>query len=505
VVPAPGVAARPKVSLCLIVKNEEANLAECLGSAADLFEEVVVVDTGSTDRTKEVATRFGAKVFDFPWVDSFAAARNESLRHATGDWAFWLDADDRLDEDNRGRLRALFAGLKDENAAYVMQCLCLPDPQSGAATAVDHVRLFRNRPEHRWEFRVHEQILPSLRRSGADIRWADVVIHHAGYQDPALRARKLQRDLRLLNLENEEVPDHPFTLFNLGSVMQELGRPAEALPLLRRSLERSQPDDSIVRKLFALIAQGHRQLGQPGEALAACRAGRSYFAEDAELLFTEGMVRREQGDLAGAEACLVRLLSQREGAHFASIDAGIRGYKARFNLGTVYKEQGRPAEAEEQWRLALAERPELWPAWVELGDLYVAQGRWPELDRVLWELGASPRGAVEGSVLRARRQLALGEFAAAREALEAACAQEPQALWPRVLLSHALLQEGQDWATAERALRDVLALDGGHREARHNLALLLERQGRAEEAAQIRQGEQPVSEGQTPTPGDSSP
>lgn len=89
------------------------------------------------------AARFGAKVYDFAWVDSFAAARNESLRHATGDWAFWLDADDRLDADNRGRLRELFAGLRDENVAYVMKCLCLPDAQSGTCTLVDHVRLFR--------------------------------------------------------------------------------------------------------------------------------------------------------------------------------------------------------------------------------------------------------------------------------------------------------------------------------------------------------------------------
>src|SRR5262249_6489310 len=76
---------RPRLSLCMIVRDEEANLPDCLGSVADLVDEVVVVDTGSADRAQEVAARFGAKVVDFPWVDSFAAARNESLRHATGD------------------------------------------------------------------------------------------------------------------------------------------------------------------------------------------------------------------------------------------------------------------------------------------------------------------------------------------------------------------------------------------------------------------------------------
>src|SRR5205807_4207160 len=139
VAPSTAPGERQRVSLCLIVKNEEDNLPACLGSAADLVDEVVVVDTGSQDRTKEVAARFGAKVFDFPWVDDFAAARNESLRHATGDWAFWMDADDRLDADNRGKLRSLFAGLAEEDVGYVMQCLCLPDPVTQSATMVHHL------------------------------------------------------------------------------------------------------------------------------------------------------------------------------------------------------------------------------------------------------------------------------------------------------------------------------------------------------------------------------
>jgi glycosyltransferase involved in cell wall biosynthesis len=95
----------------LIAKNEEANLTACLQPVADLVNEIVVVDTGSTDRTRSLAASFGARVFEFPWVDDFSAARNESLRHATGQWIFWLDADDRVDETNRGELQALFGGL----------------------------------------------------------------------------------------------------------------------------------------------------------------------------------------------------------------------------------------------------------------------------------------------------------------------------------------------------------------------------------------------------------
>ena len=102
----PAVAGRPRVSLTMIVKNEEHNLPDCLASVRDLVDEAVVIDTGSTDRTREVAARFGCVVGEFPWIDHFAAARNAALERATGDYAFWMDADDRLDEANRTRLKA---------------------------------------------------------------------------------------------------------------------------------------------------------------------------------------------------------------------------------------------------------------------------------------------------------------------------------------------------------------------------------------------------------------
>src|SRR5260370_1596740 len=253
------------VSLALMVRNEEAALPGCLQSAADLVSEIIVIDTGSTDRTKEVAASFGAKVFDFPWCDDFAAARNECIRHATGEWIFWMDADERIDEVNRAKLRTLFESIKPRqeelshglhgihglesfsaasvssvaenfsggpltinhspltNTAYVMKCLCVEPGGAPGGTVVDHVRLFRNRPEHRWCYRVHEQILPALKTTGAEVRWTDIVIHHVGYQDAATTPRKLERNLRLLQLDHAEHPDQPYILFNLGWAHLALG------------------------------------------------------------------------------------------------------------------------------------------------------------------------------------------------------------------------------------------------------------------------------------------
>lgn len=471
-----------RVSLCMIVKNEEDNLAACLGSVADVVDEMILVDTGSTDGTKEIAARLGARVFDFPWQDSFSAARNESLRHASGDWIFWLDADDRLDDTNREKLRALLRGLRNENAAYSMKCLCLPDSAAGAATVVDHVRLFRNLPEIRWEYRVHEQILPAIRRAGGEVREADVTVQHTGYQDTAWRQAKDLRNLRLLELDHADDPDSPFTLFNLGWTYEEMKRPAEALPLLRRSLELSAPSDSIVRKLYSLIMECHRQLGEPQEALAACLQGRRYYPDDAQLLFQEALLRREQGDRAGAEQCLLRLINGEEAPHFASVVEGLRGHKARHNLAVIYQEQGRFREAEAQWLATVREQPNFTLAWLGLGELYLSLNRYSEAEQALSRLDELQATDFVGAVvLRARLHLARREFAPARRVLEERIGPDSSdpLLW--VVLSHVLLQDGTDLDAAERALRRIIELDENNVEARRNLTTLLQQRAAAAE------------------------
>ncbi len=176
----------------MIVRDEEKNLSHYLESVRGVFDEVVVVDTGSSDRTVEIAQEFGARVFQFTWIDDFAAARNEALAHATGVYAVWLDADDVVDPPEREKLQKLLAGLRpDQPAGYVVRCACDPSPDgSGGETVVDHVRLFPIRDNIRWTYRVHEQIMPALRRAGIPVRWTDLVVRHTGYVNLALRARK---------------------------------------------------------------------------------------------------------------------------------------------------------------------------------------------------------------------------------------------------------------------------------------------------------------------------
>ena len=276
----------------------------------------------------------------------------------------------------------MFADLKHENAAYLMQQLSATDDPHGSQVAVDHVRLFRRDQAVRWECRVHEQILLAIRRAGHNLRRTDVVISHAGYAAPGSSEQKLNRNLALLLRQDAERPDDPITLYQLGLVHQRLGRVALALPMLERSLKLVPPDYSIRPRLYAAIARAHESVGEIAEALAACRTGREEHPDIEELLFLEAAFLHAQGDLVGAEERLLRLLQTTSGQELALGDAGRRGYKARHLLAEVYRSQGKHVEAEAQWRQVVAEQPRFAPAWQGLGALYLAQARWAELEDV---------------------------------------------------------------------------------------------------------------------------
>jgi tetratricopeptide (TPR) repeat protein len=470
-----------RVSLTMIVKNEEQNLPACLASAADLFDEVIVVDTGSTDRTREVAAQFGARVFEFPWIDDFAAARNEALRHATGEWVVWLDADDRIDEANRQKLRSLFAGLRDEMAAYTFRCISHSSAETGAATEIEHFRLFRRHPQVRWEGRIHEQIWPSVERQGGVQRRSDVAIDHLGYHDPAERRRKLERDLRLLEQASAENPNDALALFHLGWTWHLLGNAQQALPVLGRFLQVADPALAVVRKAYILVVRSLRNLGDREQALRFTQAGLARYPGDTELNFHQGQMLKEKGDFAAAEACLLQLFSPSPGSQRAAIgdDPGLRGFKGRCALAEVYRDSGRLAEAEAQYRLALAEQPDFIVALICLSDVITSQGKWDDAEALASQVERRPGGALTAALLRARAHMFRKDYATARRIAESAIAQAPQAIWPREVLSHVLVLEGRDWIAAERALLDLLALQPNNPTALQNLAVARRALGRA--------------------------
>ncbi|MBP2116350.1 glycosyltransferase family 2 protein [Paenibacillus silagei] len=146
----------PTISLCMIVRNEENSLGRCLSSVADLVDEIVIVDTGSTDRTKEIAAGYGARLYDFEWIQDFAAARNYSFSHAACEYMMWLDADDVIEEIDRERFKALKASMASGYHAVSMTYVLSTDENGKAMYSFRRNRLFRRDCGFQWKGAVHE-------------------------------------------------------------------------------------------------------------------------------------------------------------------------------------------------------------------------------------------------------------------------------------------------------------------------------------------------------------
>ena len=277
-------------------------------------------------------------------------------------------------------------------------------PGSKAAVVVDQVRLFRRLPEARWGYRVHEQILPALRRTGVDLRRSDVVIQHAGHEDAGLRRRKLERDLRLLLDRERRAARRSVHPVQPGCALprdEPAGRgtaPVAAEPgtVAAPRFDRAQaacPDRGVPSGSCNGRARPSTHAGRGGSTIptmSSCSSSRPCSCASWAIA-------------AGAEATLLRLArGTSPAAGFANGDDGLRGYKARHNLAVIYEETGRAAEAEAQWRAAVAENPQFTPGWLRLGELYLKQRRWDDLEAAAQGLSACPAGAEKADALRAR-------------------------------------------------------------------------------------------------------
>lgn len=146
------------ISLCMIVKNEEDVLTRCLKSAVGLADEIIIVDTGSTDRTKEIALEFTDKVYDFDWIDDFAAARNFSFAFAGCEYCMWLDADDIFLEPDRDKFLRLKSTLSPETDVVMMKYNTGFDAEGNVTFSYFRERIVKNKPSMKWNGAVHEVI-----------------------------------------------------------------------------------------------------------------------------------------------------------------------------------------------------------------------------------------------------------------------------------------------------------------------------------------------------------
>lgn len=180
------------ISLCMIVKDEEDVLARCLESAADAADEIIIVDTGSADATKEIARRYTDKVYDFAWTDDFSAARNFSFSKAEMEYCMWLDADDVLADADRAALLDLKRTLDPAADVVMLRYHAAFDADGKPSLSYYRERIVRNSPEFRWAGAVHEAITPS-----GVVVYGDAAVSHRKLRpsDPARNLRIYEKQL----------------------------------------------------------------------------------------------------------------------------------------------------------------------------------------------------------------------------------------------------------------------------------------------------------------------
>jgi GT2 family glycosyltransferase/tetratricopeptide (TPR) repeat protein/2-polyprenyl-3-methyl-5-hydroxy-6-metoxy-1,4-benzoquinol methylase len=472
------------LGLCMIVRDNAKTIVPCLTSIRPHVDHMTVIDTGSLDETPRLCRELGAEVHYFTWCDDFSAARNESLRFGKGRWLFWMDSDDTISEENGRALRALALGRHDPRMmGYVVQVHCPGPDGTEDVTVVDHVKLFINRPDLRFEGRIHEQIIPAIRRAGGDVAWTDLFVTHSGYdRSPEGQERKKQRDFKLLRLELAERPDHPFTLFNLGMTHADVGEHAEAVGWLERCLAVSKPEESHLRKAYSLLIHSLTRADRADDAMRRCEEGLRLYPVDAELRFRKGVLLYESGRFSEAVAAYQDLLARDEERHFTSAPAGLRGFMTHQNLALAYEGLGRLTDAEAQWRAVVSDAPAYRPGWRGLGEVLLTAGRLDAAREAAHRLAGNGRLAPEGATLAAHVALRRGDAAAARRAMEDAVAHYPRDAqlrrdWSRLLFEYFSPLE------AEPHLQALLELEPDDAATWHNFGTLRLQQRRLTEAA----------------------
>jgi len=381
----------PRLSLCMIAKNEEQFLEDCLKSVQGVVDEIVLVDTGSTDRTVEIAQRYGAKVVHHPWRDDFSDARNVSLQHATGDWVLWLDADERLE---RGSGEGVRNAIRDPQfAAYLVEIINDIGEGQNTSTFVHRTcRLFRRLPITRFEGRIHEQVTPSLQRNGYEIAFLKGVrIRHLGYRHDIASARgKDERTIRMLREEVAKNPNDLFQRFNLGNAYYVAGRYADAARELDPIVDAIEPYADHAVMGYVLLANALFATGKHEQVLETHQRALRRGIDHPGLHFSDGYAYLSLRRYAEAAEAFQRAIAARDSDSFVGGDTSVSGFKAYYGLAQAYLGLERLEDSEAECRRALAENPNFAEARYLLAQLLFTRG---EKQTALQELERAYRDA----------------------------------------------------------------------------------------------------------------
>jgi len=366
-IPKPGnLPEKPMLSVCMIVRDEGKILPRCLKSVQDVADELIVVDTGSKDNTISVASDFGAKVYYFQWNDDFAAARNESLKYAKGNWIFQIDADEELLQSSISPMKK--AILNPWGLVYIITCDNGANSRSERFVKVG--RLFRNHPSVRYSRAYHEMVSSSAYELIAqESQWQlldepRIIIRHYGYEPYEMQSRKKhERGIRIMESYLRENQNDVYMLTKLGESYNSVGRYDEAMVMFKKSIAL----DPNIAESYKDLGIAYFEKGLFDEAIIEFKKSIAIKPHIADTHNNLGM------------ACYAKGFVDKAISEYIEAIAIEHDFvEAHYNLGLAYGTKGIVDKEISEYKKALAINPDLEEARINLSYAIKTEGVRPK-------------------------------------------------------------------------------------------------------------------------------
>lgn len=350
----------PAISLCMIVKDEERRIGRCLDSVRASVDEIVVVDTGSSDGTKRICLDAGATVYDLPWAGDFASARNFSLEKASGDWILWMDADEELSADDPNALKTLVEHRADPLVPiWLVHLYGEEPPDDDRSYRSTGFRLIRNGVGLSFAGRIHETLdVSRLSRTMRLNPPRSLFIRHYGYMDSGY-TEKADRNLIALQRWKGTDADEPWIDYHMAAEYHRHGDQAKALETINASLigflNKGVLPPALAYKLKYEILTFSQEFDA---AYASIDKAIALYPDYVDLHFYKGVALYEKGLFEGAASAFLHCLMLGEYYPQYLVMRGTGSFMALYRLGLCYERLNLLDQALEAYRQAISLYPD---------------------------------------------------------------------------------------------------------------------------------------------------